>query len=219
MNPLVIIAMAYLLLLMIFEFESMVKVNDANGITTNNYLNHKLFTGTVCHDKNNQVPFIPNENGDGFIAGEKGKDPLICWTVPDYGKKIGNLVGTSGPDIIYGKDGLDVLQGKEGNDILDGGNNDDSLFGDDGNDELFGSIGDDQMFSGNGDDNLVGSFGNDYIVGGNGKDELYGNQGNDVMKGGSGPDFFDCGDDIDIVLDYKAAEGDTLSQNCENIKQ
>lgn len=234
MNVLVIIAISCVLLLMIIVFDGISKGNDADGIISEDMMNYKLFTGTVCNDRDHQVPFIPKPLFDrkgttdpkddeiidySFIPGEKGKDPIICWTVPDYGKKIGNLVGTSNSDIIYGKDGIDVLQGREGNDILDGGNNDDSLFGDDGNDELLGSFGDDQMFSGNDDDSLVGSFGNDYILGGNGKDELYGNEGNDVLKGGYGPDFFDCGSEIDIVLDYNAREGDTVSGNCENTKQ
>jgi hypothetical protein len=236
MNVLVLIAIGLVLLLLIIDFNGISKENDANGITSNDMMNYKLFSGTVCNDRDDQFPFIPKPIfGDtkntpqdpkddeivsySFIPGEKGREPIICWTPPDYGKKIGNLVGTLNSDIIYGKDGLDVLQGREGDDILDGGNDDDSLFGDDGNDELLGSFGDDQMFSGNGDDVLDGSFGNDYIIGGNGKDELYGSQGNDVLKGGYGPDFFDCGSEIDIVLDYNAREGDTVSGNCENTKQ
>ena len=226
MNVLVIIAMTWLLLLMIIDFDGITKGNDASGLINNDVTNYKLFNGTICDDKDNQVPFLlilfPNATQPtsfNFVPGEKGEDPLICWTIPDFGKKIGNLVGTSGSDIIYGKDGLDVLQGKEGDDILDGGNDNDVLFGDNGNDELIGSFGDDQLYGGNEDDVLDGSFGNDYILGGNGKDELYGSQGNDVLKGGPGPDFFDCGDNIDIVLDFKTAEGDTVSKNCENAKQ
>jgi Ca2+-binding RTX toxin-like protein len=225
MNVLVIISMTCLLLLLIMDFDGPTLGNNASGVINNDIPNYKLFTGTICNDRDDQVPFIinlfSNESGTfgyNIVPGEKGEDPLTCWTIPDFGKGIGNLVGTSASDIIYGKDGLDVLQGREGDDILDGGNNDDVLFGDDGNDDLIGSFGDDQLYGGNEDDMLDGLFGNDYILGGNGKDELYGNQGNDVLKGGLGPDFFDCGDDIDIVLDYNVNEGDSISKNCENTK-
>lgn len=217
MNIVVLISMACLLLLFLVELDITVDGNYAHGLI-NNDLNYKIKNGTICSDKDNQIPFIILEDGTTKI-GDPQKDPPRCWIVPDYGEAIGNLVGTPGPDIIYGKEGLDVLQGKAGNDILDGGNSDDVLFGDDGNDDLFGSLDDDQMFGGNGDDVIDGLFGNDYILGGNGNDELYGYQGNDVLKGGAGKDFFECGDDVDVVLDYNSLEGDTISGTCEDSKK
>ena len=227
MNKLVISTMTCFLLLLIVDFNGITIGNYASAVIPNYNTNYKLFTGTVCNDRDDQIPFnlIFLSNGTDIVgfnlipSFEQDKDELTCWTIPDFGAMIGNLVGTSGSDIMFGKDGADVLRGKEGDDILDGGNNDDVLFGDGGNDELFGSLGDDQMYGGNEDDVLDGLFGNDYLLGGNGKDELYGGQGNDVLKGGAGPDFFDCGDDVDIVLDYQVSEGDTVSENCENTKQ
>jgi Ca2+-binding RTX toxin-like protein len=206
------VSMTLLLLLLIIDINVITNEMYANAIINNNdNLNYKLQTGTQCSDKTNQLSLFPN--------GTSMPDPPRCWFLPDFGEPISNLVGTTGPDLIYGREGLDVLQGKAGDDILDGGNDNDSIFGDDGNDDLFGSFGDDSMFSGNGDDMIDGSFGNDYLIGGNGNDELFGGQGNDILKGGAGSDFFDCGDNIDVVLDFNSIEGDTMSETCENSKK
>ncbi len=37
----------------------------------------------------------------------------------------------------------------------------------------------------------------------------------DRPEGGSRTDFSDCGDGIDIVLDFKLEEGDIVENNCE----
>ena len=37
------------------------------------------------------------------------------------------------------------------------------------------------------------------------------------MEGGSGADEFNCGDGIDTVLDYKSAQSDVITNNCEVI--
>jgi RTX calcium-binding nonapeptide repeat (4 copies) len=206
MNILLIISISYLSLLMIPEYLVIIDLyaQDKN-FKDSDYL---LQIGTVCSDRSDQLPLLPN--------GTLMEPPPRCWFLPDFGEPLFDLEGDVGPDIIYGKDGLDVIIGLDGDDVLDGGNNDDQIYGDGGNDELFGSFGDDFLNGGDGNDIIVGSFGNDHMLGKAGDDEFYGGQGNDVLVGGSGSDFFDCGDDIDIVLDFKTAEGDTISQNCEN---
>jgi Ca2+-binding RTX toxin-like protein len=53
------------------------------------------------------------------------------------------------------------------------------------------------------------------IVAGAGDDRLFGDLGNVVLEGGEGADFFDCGDGIDIVLDFEPAQGDIIKDDCE----
>ena len=171
----------------------------------------QLQSGTVCSDRDDQVTRDPF---NGTIT-----DRPTCFIDPDFGKILKNLEGGFESDLIYGQDGLDVINGKDGNDILDGGNGDDTILGGNGNDELVGSFGDDWLFGGNGEDKVIGSFGNDYLAGGYGDDELTGGAGTDVLKGSAGSDFFDCGDDVDFVLDFNVKEGDIITQTCENVQK
>ena len=173
---------------------------------------YQFQSGTVCSDKNDQVPI----SFDGQPI--PSSPPAKCWIPPDTDKVLHDLEGGPGLDLIYGKDGLDVIYGKDGNDILDGGNQDDIIFGDNGNDKLVGSLGDDWLVGGGGEDKAIGSFGNDYLLGGNGKDELSGGAGTDVLKGGKESDFFVCGTDEDIVLDFNIREGDIIDKTCENVE-
>ncbi|HUH87715.1 MAG TPA: calcium-binding protein, partial [Pusillimonas sp.] len=70
-----------------------------------------------------------------------------------------------------------------------------------------------------GSDELYGGTGNDLLFGQGGNDLLVGGQGDDILYGGSGADTFrwDAGDEgragapaVDRVMDFNAAEGDTL---------
>jgi RTX calcium-binding nonapeptide repeat (4 copies) len=40
-------------------------------------------------------------------------------------------------------------------------------------------------------------------------------EGNDVLEGGKGADYFDCGEGIDIVLDFEPANEDIIKNDCE----
>lgn len=75
-----------------------------------------------------------------FIYGTEGDDP--------------DLVGTSGPDMIYGRGGNDTIGGRDG---------DDTLRGDEGDDILNGQQGDDLLRSGPGVDTLSGGPGFDRV--------------------------------------------------------
>ena len=55
----------------------------------------------------------------------------------------------------------------------------------------------------------------DLIAGRAGDDRLFGAEGNDVLEGDKGGDYFNCGDGIDIVLDFNPAEGDIITIDCE----
>ena len=67
-----------------------------------------------------------------------------------------NLVGTDGPDQLYGDDLDDVLIGKRGKDRLDGGKGNDVLHGGRGDDVLIGAMGADELHGGRGDDTYTG---------------------------------------------------------------
>lgn len=40
----------------------------------------------------------------------------------------------------------------------------------------------------------------------------------DVLEGGEGADYFDCGDGIDIVMDFEPANGDIISVERKSVK-
>jgi Ca2+-binding RTX toxin-like protein len=87
-----------------------------------------------------------------------------------------DLVGTSGPDKLYGFDGKpNQLAGLVGDDELLGGTGDDALDGGAGNDKLVGGAGNDLLLGGTGDDQLTGNAGNDvYLFAvGDGQDRIY----------------------------------------------
>ena len=65
---------------------------------------------------------------------------------------------------------------------------------------------------------LFGGFDDDLIVCGEGNNHLFGDIGNDVLKAGenSGANYFDCGDGLDVIIDFNPARGDvTAAGNCE----
>ncbi|MCC2648709.1 MAG: hypothetical protein K0R16_1512 [Nitrososphaeraceae archaeon] len=37
--------------------------------------------------------------------------------------------------------------------------------------------------------------------------------------GGDGADYFDCGDGLDVIVDFNPAQGDTHTNNCEDIRE
>jgi glucose/arabinose dehydrogenase len=133
------------------------------------------------------------------------------------------LDGYNGNDVVSGDEGDDELLGSEGNDSLTGGVGNDNLLGGEGNDKIEGGEGDDQLsgfeehdnlLGGPGDDTLRGENGNDVLSAGQGNDTLVGGPGNNTLTGGPGADNFDCGLEVDKVIDFNALEGDTVSPGC-----
>src|SRR5918994_1140635 len=59
----------------------------------------------------------------------------------------------------------------------------------------------------------------DIMLGCNTPDVMYGKSDNDVLQGGDGEDYFDCGDGLDVIVDYDSSEGDTHTNNCEDIRE
>ncbi|MGY4803074.1 calcium-binding protein [Teichococcus aerofrigidensis] len=82
------------------------------------------------------------------------------------------LVGTTGKDVLDGREDDDELHGADGNDLLIGGSENDLLFGEDGDDTLSGGSENDTLDGGAGNDLLLGGFGVDIIAGGAGTDTL-----------------------------------------------
>ena len=125
--------------------------------------------------------------------------------------------GTSHSDIILGTIQEDYIEGKGSDDAIQGRAANDDIFGQKGNDDLQGGAGADNIYGENGDDLLYGGPEGDFIVGGNGDDELYGGTGEDILEGGPDSNYFDCGDDYDIIIDFDPSK-DTASNNCEDIR-
>ena len=90
-------------------------------------------------------------------------------------RRIIDLYGTEGDDIIRGKRGSDVIGGKNGDDILRGGG---------GNDFLYGNRGDDILIGGKGNDVLRGGRGTDIFKPGGGDNVILDFEvGNDILEG------------------------------------
>ncbi len=134
------------------------------------------------------------------------------------------IIGTDGPDILYGTTNNDVILAKGGNDIAYGNSGNDTLDGGDGWDVLLGGAGNDTLLGGNGTDALYGGGNNDVLNGGDGADVLYGGAGNDTLDGGAGNDIladgtgndtyaFGRGAGQDWLLDYDTTAGNTDTVN------
>lgn len=127
------------------------------------------------------------------------------------------IFGTNDKDVIIGRDGEDFIKGKDDDDNINGGYGDDKIYGNDGHDNVQGGVGSDILTGDDGNDVLFGGFDDDYLSGADDNDELYGDFGQDILEGGKGADYFDCGENYDVVLDYDPGDGDILSNNCEQV--
>jgi hypothetical protein len=125
------------------------------------------------------------------------------------------IIGTPGIDVIIGLPGSDNIRGGNGTDIIQGDEDADRLYGENDNDIIQGGLGSDQIYGGEGDDILTGGLDDDLVLGENGNDKIYGDLGDDVLAGGNGADYFDCGEGIDVIIDFNLDEGDDRAGNCE----
>jgi Ca2+-binding RTX toxin-like protein len=159
-------------------------------------------TNPNTNECNNRSVSSSNEN---LIISQSKSTAIFA---PEQG---GVIIGTSGPDAIYGKDHDDIIQSREGTDELYGGK---------GDDHLQGGISPDTLLGEDGNDVINGGFEDDYLNGGNRNDLIYGSSGDDVLEGGPGQDYFNCGDGVDIVLDFSIAEeGDIITSDCEDVQR
>jgi Ca2+-binding RTX toxin-like protein len=127
------------------------------------------------------------------------------------------ITGSNETDIIIALLGADTVRGGGGDDKIQGNEDLDKLYGEDGDDLLQGGTATDQLYGGQGDDILSGGMGDNFLVGEQGNDKLYGGSEDDILHGGQGADYFDCGEGIDIIIDFNIEEGDDNAGNCEEI--
>jgi Ca2+-binding RTX toxin-like protein len=136
-------------------------------------------------------------------------------TVGSFGDD--RITGSNETEVIIGLLGADTIRGDGGDDKIQGNEDLDKLYGEDGNDLLQGGAATDQVYGGQGDDILSGGMGDNFLVGEQGDDKQYGGSEDDILQGGSGADYFDCGEGIDIIIDFNIEEGDDNAGNCEEI--
>jgi fimbrial isopeptide formation D2 family protein/uncharacterized repeat protein (TIGR01451 family) len=166
---------------------------------------------------------LRGNDGDDAINGHEGNDRIQG----DAGND--NLHGNAGDDVIYGGNGHDTIEAGEGADWAEGGNGDDDMQGEGGNDTLFGGAGRDTVVGNAGDDVVLGRSGSDMLAGHDGADTLVGGVDlgratlsagritglvlGDTISGDAGADRFiwQNGDGVDLLLDFKPADGDTLT--------
>ena len=165
-------------------------------------------TSSLSINRNSPQPQQPLTNSttkslENFIMGSFGND---------------RISGTPRDNIIVALDGSDSIHGLGGNDKIQGNEGADQLYGEAGNDVIQGGTGSDQLYGGNGDDIMAGGVDDDYLVGGQGNDKLYGDVGDDILVGDLGSDYFDCGEGVDVVIDFNLTEGDDSAGNCEEIQ-
>ena len=174
-----------------------------------------------------EVPLYFNVHSDAFAGGEiRGQLVAVANDIDDVhtgttGNDVldgrnGNdaVLGLAGDDTLLGGNDNDVLDGGAGNDTLSGGNGNDMMYGSTGDDVLDGRSGDDTMEGGSGDDDLLGGNGNDTMDGNNGNDDLNGGNDNDTMNGGAGEDVLIGGSDNDTM--DGGADNDTLTGGTGN---
>lgn len=166
---------------------------------------------------------LRGNDGDDVINGHEGNDKIQG----DGGND--NLHGNAGDDVIFGGDGNDTIEAGEGNDWAEGGNGDDRMQGEGGDDVLFGGAGNDIVEGNGGNDTIQGGTGNDRVAGHDGDDVVVGGKDNgratliggaitgivigDTVSGDGGADRFiwQKGDGVDLLLDFKPSQGDTLT--------
>lgn len=195
-----------------------------------------LSDSTDAADKFTETDYLQGGNGNDSITGGAGNDHIYGnLALGSAGKEDGDdqLIGGAGNDYINGNAGDDSIDGGADNDRLYGGAGIDSILGGDGNDYLQGNKGDDSLDGGLGNDELHGGQGNDGLLGNDGNDVIFGDVGDDTISGGAGYDmltggvgadtfFFQAGDAstqavldggtvTDQILDFNAADGDTLN--------
>jgi hypothetical protein len=110
------------------------------------------------------------------------------------------IIGTRGPDTIWGGDASEALRGAGGGDVLIGNGGDDVLEGTPLGSGLSPPLEDDTLRGGKGSDTVLGSLGDDWALGGPGNDTMHMGEGDDLGDGGNGADLVDGGEDADRLV-------------------
>ena len=153
--------------------------------------------------------WLQGGTGDDVLLGGKGTD------IASYagGAAVRVALTRRGPqDTGQGRDFLRGIEGLEGSgrgDQLTGNRSANWLAGMAGNDRLTGLAGRDTLLGGGGADTLSGGSGNDWLAGGNGRDRLI---------GGRGADDFVYSTGRDVIVDFRAGQGDRLVLDSEVLR-
>ena len=112
--------------------------------------------------------------------------------------RVATIVGTPGPDRLWGTSGNDVIAALGGRDRVHGREGDDVVCGGDGPDHLYGGRGDDELRGQGSRDLLLGIAGDDRLYGGRDAVVTHADgtpvQG-DTLVPGPGRDYVDAGFD------------------------
>src|SRR5215208_4750173 len=156
------------------------------------------------------------EEGVDEVHGGKGKDVINGRSSTEnsflliYGEANDDTI-TTGSSGTSGK-----VYGGSGNDIIRFGDCGGVAYGDSGDDELSGGDARVELHGGGGDDVLRSNEGGE-LFGDNGDDTLYGSGIGSSLTGGKGADKFICDSSEDTITDFNASEGDTKTEDCENV--
>ncbi|MDR9404353.1 MAG: cadherin domain-containing protein, partial [Halothece sp. Uz-M2-17] len=193
------------------EFTLGITASDEAGNTSElvNVIVSVNRTGAILLDQINNAG--SNANG-GFTATIS--EPSEATNLND---NFDVIVGSLGGDNLFTPDGIPLAVDVElgnGNDILTGGQEGQKIYGDSEDDQLQTGFGDDEVYGGAGNDLVVGDFGDDTLIGGLGEDTLGGGPGADRFQ------MFSPDNGTDIILDFKASEGDiiALSEDAFNLE-
>ncbi len=159
--------------------------------------------GSLNIQQNQPLQQQNQPSNDNLIIGSFGND---------------RITGTTNDDIIVALSGSDTVHGLTGNDKIQGNEETDQLYGDNGDDIVQGGSGSDLLYGEENNDVIAGGVDDDYLIGGNGNDKLYGDVGDDILSGLKGADYFDCGDGVEVIIDFSLNESDDTAGNCEEIQ-
>jgi Ca2+-binding RTX toxin-like protein len=201
------------------EGDTLVNIENITGSWFNDFLagNYKanVLSGGWGNDSLNGGAGADILNGGaGFDTASYTDSPAgitvsLLWDTASGGdadgdelNSIENLSGSGYDDSLFGDNNANVLNGNDGNDTLLGFGGDDILYGDGrslgGNDVLNGGAGHDMLNGGPGGDTMAGGLDADIFV--------WHSTSEGASLTSAGVDFAN----LDVILDFNAAEGDKI---------
>jgi Ca2+-binding RTX toxin-like protein len=201
------------------EGDTLINIENITGSWFNDFLagNYKanVLSGGWGNDSLNGGAGADILNGGaGFDTASYTDSPAgitvsLLWDTASGGdadgdelNSIENLSGSGYDDSLFGDNNANVLNGNDGNDTLLGFGGDDILYGDGrslgGNDVLNGGAGHDMLNGGPGGDTMAGGLDADIFV--------WHSTSEGASLTSAGVDFAN----LDVILDFNAAEGDKI---------
>jgi hypothetical protein len=140
-------------------------------------------------------------------SGDSGESDALANFENASAGATGTIIGTDGPNRIFGSGQQDTITGGGGDDDINGGS---------GNDNIDAGAGNDSIDGGNNNDTIHGGGGDDTIDGGDGADSVFGDAGNDdlFMEDTVVDTAIDCGTDTDTA---ELDDFDPAPSGCETV--